>query len=174
MRFSQKAIDRLKLPKGANQRDEPDDDLRGFFVRLSKALPPTYVVEAGGTIVVLGSTEKLPLKIAKPIAAQVLPILKEVAAARVRERRLVNSRAEPLTPQPQGDLDLPAKDPRLPAKLLQYRELAERGIRFTRRHLLNLEKFGDFPRRVRLGERSVGWVNTEIDEYIAQAIKNRK
>lgn len=32
---------------------------------------------------------------------------------------------------------------------------------------------GDFPRRVRLGERGVAWVEEEIDDWIRERIENR-
>ncbi len=32
---------------------------------------------------------------------------------------------------------------------------------------------GTFPRPVKLGERSVGWVEAEVEEWIAQAVARR-
>lgn len=62
-----------------------------------------------------------------------------------------------------------------PRKLLLFPELREtRGIRYTRQHLLRLEKLGKFPLRVYLSARAVGWVETEIDQYILDKIYARK
>lgn len=33
---------------------------------------------------------------------------------------------------------------------------------------------GNFPRPVQLGGRAVGWVETEIDEWLVQQIENRR
>ena len=35
------------------------------------------------------------------------------------------------------------------------------------------EKAGRFPRRVRLGPQSVGWVEAEIDDYLEQLVAAR-
>ena len=35
------------------------------------------------------------------------------------------------------------------------------------------EKAGRFPRRVRLGPQSVGWVEAEIDDYLEQLVATR-
>jgi len=51
-------------------------------------------------------------------------------------------------------------------KVLRYRELAERGIGFTRKHLRDLEAEGKFPVRVALGANSVAWREHEIDEWL--------
>ena len=48
---------------------------------------------------------------------------------------------------------------------LSYEGLKKRGVPWTRQHLLRLEKLGKFPRRVRLGDSTVGWIEDEIDEW---------
>jgi hypothetical protein len=40
-------------------------------------------------------------------------------------------------------------------------------------HIWRLEKAGRFPRRVKLGPNSVGWVSTEIDAWIEARIAER-
>jgi prophage regulatory protein len=40
-------------------------------------------------------------------------------------------------------------------------------------HIWRLEKVGRFPRRVKLGPNSVGWVSTEIDAWIEARIAER-
>jgi prophage regulatory protein len=62
-----------------------------------------------------------------------------------------------------------ANDNRKPAKLLRYCELKEtRGIGYSRRHLYTLETDRKFPKRVPLGENRVGWIESEIDDWISQ------
>jgi prophage regulatory protein len=58
-------------------------------------------------------------------------------------------------------------------KLLTYPELNDRGVPLCRRQIDRLECEGKFPRRVAISERRVGWVATEIDEYVERAIANR-
>jgi prophage regulatory protein len=61
-----------------------------------------------------------------------------------------------------------------PAKLLGYKQLnATRGIPFSRTHLARLETEGKFPKRVQLGAHRVGWVETEIDEWLAEKLAAR-
>ena len=67
-----------------------------------------------------------------------------------------------------------ANDNHKPAKLLCFHELAEtRGINYSRRHLYTLEDNRKFPRRVPLGENRVGWIESEIDGWIAQRAASR-
>lgn len=61
-----------------------------------------------------------------------------------------------------------------PRKLLRFPELKlTRGIDFSRRHLLRLEDKGTFPRRVQLSVNAVGWVEDEVDQYVADRIRAR-
>lgn len=56
-----------------------------------------------------------------------------------------------------------------PKRLIRRPEVLTRtGI--CRTQIDNLEAAGTFPNRVRLGPRSVGWVEAEVDEWIAQRI----
>ena len=67
-----------------------------------------------------------------------------------------------------------ANDNRKPTKLLSFAELTTtRGITFSRRHLKRLEDERKFPRRVVLGENKIGWVVTEIDEWLATRLAAR-
>jgi prophage regulatory protein len=62
-----------------------------------------------------------------------------------------------------------ANDNNKPVKLLRYCELNEtRGIGYSRRHLYTLETEHKFPKRVSLGENRVGWIESEIDGWIAE------
>lgn len=67
-----------------------------------------------------------------------------------------------------------ANDNVKPTKLLCYRELSEtRGIHYSRRHLYTLEYERKFPRRVALGENRVGWIESEVDAWVAQRVVER-
>jgi prophage regulatory protein len=64
--------------------------------------------------------------------------------------------------------------PASPRKLVNYKELKQvYGITFSRRHLARLEAERKFPIRVKLGENRIGWVETEIDEWLAPKLANR-
>jgi prophage regulatory protein len=67
-----------------------------------------------------------------------------------------------------------ANDNRKPTKLLSFAELTTtRGITFSRRHLKRLEDEKMFPLRVVLGENRIGWVVTEVDEWLAARLARR-
>jgi prophage regulatory protein len=67
-----------------------------------------------------------------------------------------------------------ANDNTKPVKLLRYCDLSEtRGITYTRRHLYTLETERKFPRRVPLGENRVGWIESEIDDWLSQKAASR-
>ena len=71
-------------------------------------------------------------------------------------------------------LPVAANDNHRPAKLLRYCELKDtRGIGYTRRHLYTLESERKFPKRVALGENRVGWIESEIDQWITQRAASR-
>jgi prophage regulatory protein len=44
---------------------------------------------------------------------------------------------------------------------------------YSRMQIYRLEKAGEFPKRVRLGPNSVGWVESEVDAWIDEKIQNR-
>lgn len=52
-----------------------------------------------------------------------------------------------------------------PLKVLRFKQLQER-VGYSRMHVDRLEKGGQFPRRVKLGPRSVAWVESEVDEWL--------
>jgi prophage regulatory protein len=61
-----------------------------------------------------------------------------------------------------------------PRRLLSPDELKDlKGIRFSRQHLHRLIKAGRFPKPVKLGESTNGWVESEIDQYIEDLIAER-
>ncbi|WP_175926321.1 AlpA family transcriptional regulator [Burkholderia cepacia] len=44
---------------------------------------------------------------------------------------------------------------------------------FKRAHIYNLMNEGKFPKAIRLGVRAVAWDSVEIDQWIADRLKNR-
>ena len=58
-------------------------------------------------------------------------------------------------------------------RLLFYAELREHGIPWSRVHVWREEKAGRFPKRVKIGANSVGWIATEIDEYVLAKVADR-
>lgn len=58
-------------------------------------------------------------------------------------------------------------------KILTYRHLASFGIPYSREWLRQLEARGEFPKRVQLGPNSIGWVEAEIAEWLAEKAESR-
>jgi prophage regulatory protein len=50
-------------------------------------------------------------------------------------------------------------------KVLRFSKLQER-VGLSRTHVGRLESAGEFPRRVALGPRSVGWREDEVDAWL--------
>ncbi|MBP2229636.1 prophage regulatory protein [Azospirillum agricola] len=57
-------------------------------------------------------------------------------------------------------------------RIIRFPEVKSR-IGYCQYHLRRLEAKGEFPRRVKIGARSVGWVESEIDEWIATRVAKR-
>lgn len=51
-------------------------------------------------------------------------------------------------------------------RIIRFKQLKDR-VPYSRMHIYRLEKAGCFPRRVSLGPNSVGWLESEVDEWIA-------
>jgi prophage regulatory protein len=58
-------------------------------------------------------------------------------------------------------------------RVLSYGDLKNKGIRFSRQWIAKLIGAGKFPRPIQLGEQSVGFIETEVDEWIAARIRDR-
>lgn len=59
-------------------------------------------------------------------------------------------------------------------RILKFPELESRkGIPYSRVHIGRLEAQGDFPRRVPLGPARVGWVEEEVDAWLAARVARR-
>lgn len=51
-------------------------------------------------------------------------------------------------------------------RIITKRELREM-VPYTPQHILRLEKLGRFPKRIRFGERRVGWLLSDVEAWIA-------
>ena len=51
-------------------------------------------------------------------------------------------------------------------RVLTRQHLKDRGVTFCNFYLLKLEREGRFPKRIRLGERTVAWYEHEVDHWI--------
>jgi prophage regulatory protein len=59
-------------------------------------------------------------------------------------------------------------------RILRFPQLVDHGVVYTRMHVDRLERAGQFPRRVKLGPNSVGWVETEIEGWVESKIAARE
>jgi prophage regulatory protein len=68
--------------------------------------------------------------------------------------------------------DSGSTSPPRPIRLLRLRQVTELvGLR--RAAIYNLQREGRFPLRVKLGVRAVGWVEAEVQEWLARRIQER-
>lgn len=58
-------------------------------------------------------------------------------------------------------------------RILSKRQLKELVL-YSPQHVARLEKAGKFPRRVQLGPNRVGWVESEVLEWLEQRLANRE
>ncbi len=58
-------------------------------------------------------------------------------------------------------------------RILSYDDLKSRGISYSKVHLWRLEKASKFPRRVPLTDNRHGWLEAEIDQWLAERISAR-
>jgi prophage regulatory protein len=58
-------------------------------------------------------------------------------------------------------------------RLMRYEDLPTKGIFYSKTQVWRLEKRGQFPRRVPIGPGRHGWVEDEIDQFIADRIAAR-
>lgn len=58
--------------------------------------------------------------------------------------------------------------------LLSNDDLRARGITLSRVQLWRLERAGKFPKRVRVSPNRIAWLESEIDEYIAERAAERE
>jgi prophage regulatory protein len=66
------------------------------------------------------------------------------------------------------------KTPKKSPKLLSFADLrAVKGISFSRAHIYRMIDKGTFPKSIQTGEKSVAFVEEEIDQWIEQKIAER-
>jgi prophage regulatory protein len=58
-------------------------------------------------------------------------------------------------------------------RLIAFDDLRRRGISYSKTQLWRLEKKGQFPKRVPIGTGRHAWVESEVDQFIADRIKAR-
>jgi prophage regulatory protein len=58
-------------------------------------------------------------------------------------------------------------------RVLSYGDLKAKGVRFSRQWIRELVSRGEFPAPIKLGEQSVGFIETEVDAWIAARIRER-
>jgi prophage regulatory protein len=58
-------------------------------------------------------------------------------------------------------------------KVLAFKDLREKGIPFCRQYIHKLVRQGDFPQPIKLGSKTNGWVETEINQYIEERLSRR-
>jgi prophage regulatory protein len=52
--------------------------------------------------------------------------------------------------------------------IIRHHELKpKKGVSWSRTHIARLERVGAFPKRVRLGQNSFGYIESEIDEHLS-------
>lgn len=59
-------------------------------------------------------------------------------------------------------------------KLVSKKELKTVcGIPYSPQHIARLEKAGDFPKRIKLGQCRVAWLLSEVEEWIDRRLGDR-
>ena len=59
-------------------------------------------------------------------------------------------------------------------RILSFPELREKkGIVWSRVHVDRMIEAGKFPRKVRIGEATVGWIEEEVDQYLKACAAER-
>jgi prophage regulatory protein len=62
----------------------------------------------------------------------------------------------------------------MPDKIIPYESLKSKGIPLSKCQIWRLEKAGKFPKRVSVSAARHGWVEREIDAYVANKIAARE
>jgi prophage regulatory protein len=58
-------------------------------------------------------------------------------------------------------------------RILDPAALKAKGIRYSAVHLARLEKNSEFPKRIKVGLNRIGWIESEIDQWIEQRVAER-
>lgn len=57
-------------------------------------------------------------------------------------------------------------------KIIRFAELKQK-IGLSRSTIFRLEKLGQFPQHISLGSKSVGWLLSQIESWIAERLNNK-
>lgn len=57
--------------------------------------------------------------------------------------------------------------------LIPYEALREKEIPLSKSQIAKLEAQGKFPRRVKLAPKTIRWLESEVDQYVADRIASR-
>lgn len=58
-------------------------------------------------------------------------------------------------------------------RILIFSDLKKRGIHYSREHIRRRECVGTFPQHIELGKGRIGWIEEEIDAWIADLMAAR-
>lgn len=59
-----------------------------------------------------------------------------------------------------------------PKQLIDKKELTKL-VKYSSQHIARLEKAGEFPKRLQLGQNRVAWILAKVEEWIDQRIAKR-
>ena len=59
-----------------------------------------------------------------------------------------------------------------PKQLIDKKELVKL-VKYSPQHIARLEKAGQFPKRLRLGQNRVAWLLSEVEDWIEQRLCER-
>ena len=59
-----------------------------------------------------------------------------------------------------------------PKQLIDKKELTKL-VKYSPQHIARLEKAGQFPQRLRLGQNRVAWLLSEVEEWIDKRLERR-
>ena len=60
-----------------------------------------------------------------------------------------------------------------PKQLIDKKELVKL-VKYSAQHIARLEKAGQFPKRIRLGQNRVAWLLIEIEDWIDERLLRRE
>lgn len=59
-----------------------------------------------------------------------------------------------------------------PKQLIDKKELTKL-VKYSSQHIARLEKAGQFPKRLRLGQNRVAWLLAEVEDWIEERVQRR-
>ncbi|WP_247398626.1 MULTISPECIES: AlpA family phage regulatory protein [unclassified Bradyrhizobium] len=135
----------------------------------------------------IGTVNKISFKKARKLAAKLLsenqiadqPAQTETSAKETRTQTVKRQSESSLTNDRVGQRQTKALEAtnfstKIPRKLVTFDELkGTYDMPLGRRQIDRLEAAGKFPKRVRIGERRVAWVASEVESYVEQRIAAR-